>query len=145
MTNLNIKLSEELTAEQQERLYDFLCDELSHDDFLVLDEETKEDYLLETQQEMLWAFNTSFIVEHLKSGITDNMSTNDLTEFENSIDKIKGDLCESANGFVKGITDWEEMLIEGARVDGYGHMLSGYDGEERELEFEGIEILVYKQ
>ncbi|UGO47591.1 hypothetical protein MCCARTNEY_3 [Bacillus phage vB_BanH_McCartney] len=145
MTNLNIKLSVELNEEQEERLYDFLCDELSHNDFLVLDEETKEAHLLESQEEMLWAFNTSFIMANLKPGISDDMSENDLVEFEKSIDKIKGDLCESANGFVKGITDWKELLVEGARVDGYGHFLSSYDGNEYELKFEGIDILVYKQ
>lgn len=145
MTNLNIKLSVELNEEQEERLYDFLCDELSHNDFLVLDEETKEAHLLETQEEMLWAFNANFITSHLKEEVDQDMSVRDIENLEKAIKQMQGSLCEDANGVIKGLTDWKNMIKQGAEIDGYGHMLSGYDGEEHELKFEGIDILVYKQ
>lgn len=145
MTNLNIKLSVELNEEQEERLYDFLCDELSHNDFLVLDEETKEAHLLESQEEMLWAFNASFITSHLKEEVENDMSGRDIENLEKAIMQMQEKLCEDANGVIKGLTDWKELIIAGAQADGYGHMLSGYDGDEHELQFEGIDILVYKQ
>ncbi len=114
-----------------------------HDDFIILDDSTKEDYLVESQEHMLWAFNTGFIMGYLKEEVTNDLSDHDMEELEKSIRTMQEKLCESANGLIKGITDWQDMIIEGAQCDGYGHFLNGYDGNEYEFEFEGTTYYIY--
>jgi hypothetical protein len=154
MTNVNVLSTEngaEMTvsvlnvnAELLKALAAHLDQEFEgHDDFIILDDSTKEDYLIESQEHMLWAFNTSFIMRYLKADISIDLTQYDEEQMEKSLDAMKEQMCESANGLIKGITDWEEMIIDGASEDGYGHFLNGYDGNEYEFEFEGETYYIY--
>ena len=143
--NLNIQLSVALGEEQEERLFAFLQEELSHEEFVVLDSETVEEYLLATQVENLFAYNIHHIMNHLKKDVAMDV-INDICweELKTGILNAQEKLCESANGLIKGLTDWKELILAGARIDGNGHFISCYDGEEHEINFEGLDLLVYR-
>jgi len=148
MTNamMNVQLTVALGEEQEERLYTFLQEELSHDEFVVLDEITVDTYLLETQKENLFAYNVSHVMNHLKWEVAKDL-INDNTgweELRKSILHAQENLCESANGLIQALTDWKALILRGAEIDGNGHFISPYDGEEHEIKFEGLDLLVYK-
>ena len=77
-------------------------------------------------KDSLWAFNASFVAEHTKTGYT--------PELEKSISKIQ-EQCESAQDAIECmIEDLEEFIKDAISIDGRGHFLSGYDGDEHEEE-----------
>jgi len=149
MTILNVNAEIEVkvigeTEELLEAIATHIQEQFPHNDnFIVLDDDTKEDYLVESQEDMLWAFNTSFVMQHLKEDIKADLNTFYAEQMENSLAKMQERMWEGANGLIKGITNWEEMIIEGASVDGYGHFLNGYDGNEYEFEFDGETYYIY--
>lgn len=114
------------------------------DDFLILDETTKEEFAKERVQETLWAFETSFVMNHLKLEIVQDLGGgNGYQELKKAIQDAQENLCESANTLIKTLTNWENMIEEALEIDGYGHFLNGYDGEEHELEISGNTYFVY--
>jgi hypothetical protein len=138
MTNINFVVSNQ-TEELEVAVLNHIESEFNTScDFLVLDDNTKEVYAIENQKEMLWAYNTSFIMSHLKDDIEHS------NELEESIKMIQEKMCESANGLITAIVNVEEMILEGIQVDGYGHLLSSEDGEEEEFTFEGETYYIYK-
>ncbi|AFQ96359.1 hypothetical protein [Bacillus phage vB_BceM_Bc431v3] len=146
MTNemMNVQLSVALGEEQEKRLYTFLQEELSHEEFVVLDENTVENYLIETQRQNLFAYNVGHIMNHLKQNVAMDLDVTDFKELRECIVNAQEKLCESANGMIQALTDWKELIIDGARQDGNGHYISPYDGEEHEFDFEDLTVLVYK-
>ena len=149
MTILNVNAEIEVrvigeTEELLEAIATHIQNQFPHNDnFVVLDADTKEEYLIESQEHMLWAFNTGFIMYHLKEEIKSGLTVYDQEQMEKSIRTMQGTLCESANGLIKGITNWEDMILDGASCDGYGHYLNGYDGNEYEFEFDGETYYIY--
>ncbi|QFP93425.1 UNVERIFIED_ORG: hypothetical protein Xoosp15_160 [Xanthomonas phage Xoo-sp15] len=146
MTNamMNVQLTVALGEEQEERLYAFLQEELSHEEFVVLDSETVESYLIETQRQNLFAFNVKHIMNYLKQDVANDLDVTDFKELRECILNAQEKLCESANGMIQALTDWKALILEGAEIDGNGHFISPYDGEEHEIKFEGLDLLVYK-
>ncbi|AXQ67688.1 hypothetical protein KIOSHI_267 [Bacillus phage Kioshi] len=150
MTNamMNVQLTVALGEEQEERLYTFLQEELSHNEFVVLDSLTVDVYLLETQKENLFAYNINHIMNNLKQNVALDIIHNhdDVSwdELRKSIQHAQENLCESANGLIQALTDWKALILRGAEIDGNGHFISPYDGEEHEIKFEGLDLLVYK-
>ncbi|AID17751.1 hypothetical protein JBP901_gp038 [Bacillus phage JBP901] len=150
MTNamMHVQLTVALGEEQEERLYTFLQEELSHEEFVVLDNLTVDTYLLETQKENLFAYNVGHIMNHLKREVAlDIIRNHDYVswgELRKSIVNTQEYLCEGANSLIQALTDWKELILRGAKLDGNGHYISPYDGEEHEIKFEGLDLLVYK-
>lgn len=105
-------------------------------DFLILDDDTRDEYAIEFIQESLWAFNSSWIQDFLKEGI----------ELEtDQIEKITGNLYEDANEIIKNITDWKTMIHDACSIDGHGHFLSSYNGGEYEFSYDGVDYYIYIQ
>ncbi len=148
MTNamMNVQLTVALGEEQEERLYAFLQEELSHEEFVVLDEITVDTYLLETQKENLFAYNVGHIMNHLKHDIAMELIREETgwEELRTCITNAQENLCEGANGLIQALTEWKMLILRGAQLDGNGHYISPYDGEEHEIKFEGLDLLVYK-
>ena len=98
------------------------------------DEETKESILND-----LWAFNADFILQHTE--FYNNSTDREDAEFCDSLKQLQGSICESANSIVKAlICDIDEFVIDAIDVDGRGHFLSFYDGEEHEQD----EFFIYR-
>lgn len=150
MTNamMNVQLTVALGEEQEERLYAFLQEELSHEEFVVLDNLTVDTYLLDTQKENLFAYNVGHIMNHLKREVALDVIRNhdDVSweELRKSIVNAQENLYEGANSLIQALTDWKALILRGAELDGNGHFISPYDGEEHEIKFEGLDLLVYK-
>lgn len=113
--------------------YDENIFEIGNQEYLILtdeeaDEKTKE-YILDS----LWAFNASFIIEHMAS--RDELSNHNYKMMEKALELIQSDLCESANVVMQRlIEDIDEFVDDAIKADGRGHFLSGYDGNENEEE-----------
>jgi hypothetical protein len=115
-------------------------------EFNVMTEESREENVKENIRESLWAFRPSFIMNHLRQEAIDNMSEYDYNQVEKTLEKVTGELCESANGLILAlIDDLDEFIDEVVNADGYGHFLSPYDGEEYEFEYNGDTYYIYKQ
>ena len=90
------------------------------------DEEAKNQIL-----DSLWAFNADFILQHTEFYKTS--SDFEDAEFINSLQQLQSSICEGANTIVKALINDIDMFVENAiDLDGRGHFISWYDGEEVE-------------
>ena len=119
---------------KQEALAEFLECELNEVETSTYDEDTFDaegnEYLVLTDEEAdqraedyirdsVWAFLPGFIADHCPRGIDAGVI---------SIIQTK---CEDANDPILGmIEDFDEFVNDAISVDGRGHFLSTYDGEE---------------
>lgn len=100
-------------------------DMIDNHDYLVLTDEEADDRAHDYIKESIWAFNPSFIVEN---------SSNLTFEHEDSIKDIQSRLCESANAIILClIDDIEDFADSAIGLDGRGHFLSPYDGNEYQV------------
>lgn len=105
------------------------------DEYLILDEDEREEAATEHIKESLWAFNASFL--------------SNMTELPEEVFEALQDKCEGANEAIEkliestcGLEDFVEAAIE---ADGYGHFLAQYDGEEQETSVNGTYYYIYRQ
>lgn len=99
--------------------------EIGNQEYLVVNEEERENAVTEDIKESLWAFNASFLAQETDYDL--------LPVFEAM---VKADLCEGANEavlcLVEKYTTLESFVESAVSADGYGHFLSRYDGNEIE-------------
>ena len=100
-------------------------------EYIVLTEEEADEKVEGYIKETLWAFNSSFL--------------SCITKFDTSIFEALQPQCENSNdailSLVEGSCGFDELIEEAVSCDGRGHFLSGYDGEELELE---NDLLAYR-
>ena len=83
-------------------------------------------------EEIVWAFNASFLQAH--TGVDFNVIT-----------KIQ-EMCDDANEPLTAmIKDFDHFVDDALRSDGRGHFLAGYDGEENEITFNGTTYYIYRR
>ena len=88
----------------------------------------------------IWAFNTAFILEYCDLPL----------ELEEAIKTFQETKCEGANDALLaliekcGCGDFDEFVEEAVMVDGRGHFLSTYDGEEYKVEYNGKMYYIYR-
>lgn len=81
----------------------------------------------EQLRDTLWAFSIDFIASHSRMELS--------TRAKAAIVKMQSELCEDCNEIIACIVRSITALINDAiKADGRGHTLSGYDGEEIELD-----------
>lgn len=74
-------------------------------------------------RESLWAFKTDFIAKHTKVRLP--------TKAVAALERVQGSLCESANELVFALLrGFHQFCEEAISLDGRGHFLAGYDGNE---------------
>lgn len=89
----------------------------------------------------LWAFNPNFILKHTEFYRTS--SVNEDEAFEEALGELQGRICEGANPIVKAlIANLDDFIWDAIEADGRGHFISGYDGEE--IELDGGEYFAYR-
>ena len=111
--------------------YDEAQNDLQYDYSVYTDEEADE-AVRENIEEMVWAFNASFLQAH--TGVD-----------ANAIAKIQ-EMCEDANEPLTAmIKDFDHFVNDAVKCDGRGHFLAPYDHEENEITFNGITYYIYRR
>ena len=95
-------------------------------DYLVLTDEQADELVREEIEEMVWAFNPSFLSAH--------------TGIDEDVFKLLQDKCEGANDAIMSmIKDFDEFVEDAVACDGRGHFLAGYDHIEHEVTYKSID------
>ena len=119
--------------------------DVNGDEYLVMDDDRAYTTADHEISQSLWAFNTDFILDHLKDEIKDGNDPVDLDELKACIDLVKEKLCECANAIIHAlIEDLEEFVEDAIAADGRGHFISSYDGEEHEVTVDGETYYIYR-
>jgi hypothetical protein len=102
-------------------------------EYLVLTDEEAHERCVEHIKDTLWAFSASFIASHTRNGLS--------TECIKALEKMQGELCESALPIIEAlIEDLDHFARDAMSSDGRGHFISSYDGKE----FECGQYFVYR-
>jgi hypothetical protein len=108
----------------------------------------KEEYAIGTQEEAdeavkkyirdsLWSFRAEIIIAHSKAGSSQKTIK--------AISELQAKLCEDANEIIFALIGDIDVFIEDVvKADGRGAFLSSYDGEEQEIEINGITFYYYR-
>jgi hypothetical protein len=111
----------------EEAQYDY-----DNHDYLVYTDEEADEAVREYIEEMVWAFNASFLQAH--TGVD-----------ADAIEKIQ-EMCEGANEPLTAmIKDFDHFVEDAVSCDGRGHFLAPYDHEENEITFNGITYYIYRR
>ena len=125
----------ESTEEIKEDTYDENSFSFNREEYLVLTGEEADEKTTEYIMDSLWAFNSDFISSH------SNLNAPALK----ALSKMQIELCEDANELVKAvIRDIDHFVKDAILSDGRGHFLSGYDGEENEIEHKKVWFYIYR-
>jgi len=90
-----------------------------NEEYMVLTDDEADDKVAEYIKETVWAFNPTFLSDH--SGIDEEV----FIKLQES--------CETANDAIfKLIKNFDNFVKDAIYVDGRGHFLAGYDGNENE-------------
>ena len=90
-----------------------------NEEYMVLTDDEADDKVAEYIKETVWAFNPTFLSDH--SGIDEEV----FIKLQES--------CETANDAIfKLIKNFDNLVKDAIYVDGRGHFLAGYDGNENE-------------
>jgi hypothetical protein len=96
-------------------------------EYLVLTDEEADEKAGEYIKDLLWAFNSSFIIE--------NSSILDFDEGSEKIIKAIQEQYENGNEAMKKlIDDMDDFISNAISADGRGRFINSYDGEEIEQE-----------
>jgi len=113
--------------------YDEAQSDFDSKHYLVYTDEEADEAVRENIEEMVWAFNASFLQAH--TGVN-----------ANAIEKIQ-EMCESANDPLKAmIKDFDYFVEDAMKCDGRGHVRGSFldvNFEENEITFNGITYYIY--
>lgn len=116
-------LKPEVLAKELDIDFDDAQTLIDNSDYLVLTDDEADEKAAEYIEDLLWAFNPSFLA--YETGI-------DQEVFEAIQSNGK---CEGNNDAIGScISDIEEFIESAIRADGRGHFISSYDGEEIETD-----------
>lgn len=107
------------------------------DDYMVLTDDDANEMLVEYVEQSIWAFNANFLASVLGCPVEAVQSIQ-----EN--DKCEGNNETFLAWFSESGVDLEEFVQEAASCDGRGHFLSSYDGNEYEVDHNGIDYYIYR-
>ena len=149
MPNTNDKIKalkielDDLDMEVKQSKYDKCLFETPRGAYLVLTDKEADEKCKDYIKDTLWAFNTSYILQHMKG----YQNTTDYEDrcITKALSKLQEDLCETANPIIERLIDNLDEFVEDAiNDDGRGHFLASYDGDEREVEVDGTKYFIYK-
>lgn len=110
-----------------------ILDILGDDHCVALNYDEVEIAVKEYIKDSIWCFTDWFICDHCSSDIS-----------LKSIQKIQ-ELYEDANEIIlELINDLDEFVLDAIGLDGVGHFLASYDGEEIEIEVDKKLIYLYR-
>ena len=99
----------------------FFCNSLQND-YLVVNEAQRDQLCIDNIEDMLWAFNASFLKQHMHRNVS-----------EKAILKIQ-ELYEDANLTIRAMVGprLEGLIAQAIGLDGPAHFLNTYDDQEHE-------------
>jgi hypothetical protein len=134
-----------LEQEEQEKVniedikpsqYDENTFDTPYGEYMVLTEDKANEKAKEYILDSLWAFNSSFIIQHSK--------VLDYDKGSEQIIKAIQEQCENGNEAMKKLIDnLDEFVEEAIEADGRGHFLNTYDGQEHEIYNEETKEYMY--
>jgi len=108
--------------------------EVVPEEFLVVNEDERDEEVTEYIKESLWTFNPSFLAGQ--------------TGIDEAVFEALQPQCEGANEAILSIVEREPGLEEFVQTavgcDGYGHFLNNWNGGEIELQYRGEWWYVYR-
>ena len=94
-------------------------------EYSVFTEDEAEEAAADAIRDSVWAFAAWFIADHAPDGI-----------YDNHIDDIRGRSCEGSNdamvALIEAGSGMERFISDAISVDGLGHFLAHYDGNEND-------------
>jgi hypothetical protein len=107
-------------------------------EYMVLTDEEADKEARTDIEELLWAFNTEFIINYTPLEQSGNVV--------DAIRKMQEQLSEDANPIMAALVgDNIDQLVEDAiAADGRGHFLNTYDDEENEANINGTWYFIYR-
>ena len=115
-------LSEHLDCEIEEikQGYDESTFELGNQEYVILTDEQADQRAKDYIKESVWAFSSWFLVKH--------------TGLDEDIIMHLQDKCESANDvLLNAVKDIDTFIDDAISLDGRGHFMSSYDGQEYDV------------
>lgn len=104
----------------------------SGNEYLVLTDEEAGEKAKEYILASLWAFNADFILSHCKN--FKNMYPVEKKAALDALTEAQKNSCEALNGLVFAlIENIDQFANDAVRIDGRGHFIALYDGEEIDL------------
>ena len=126
-------LKEGLTQEEIKEGYDS-CIFLIQGEYMVLNEQERNEKVKEYIQETLWAFLPSFLAEEI--GLPEEVF------------RAISEKCESGNDAILALVEktcgLDAFVKAAVEADGYGHFLASYDGKEGKVTVEGEDYFIYR-
>lgn len=143
--NATVELALHILSEEKEESLRSLCVQvLEHENLLILDEESRLTEFLDREQLYLCTYPVSTIMRFLKDEVRKHADENELFKIKKSVEYACEHIAEEATGIIKGLTYFNDMMMETLEEIGFGERLSGLDGEEHVLYFEGKTFYAYK-
>lgn len=105
-------------------------------EYAVGTEEEAQEAVEANIKESVWAFNSQWIVDHLNDDFP--------IEAVKAIQEKYEDGNDALVKIIEKLGDWSYFVKDSILADGRGHFLSGYDGEENEVFFEGVWYYIYR-
>jgi len=106
------------------------------DAYYVLTDDQADEKVGKYIKETVWAFNSNFIAGHCSDGI-----------HEEHITALRGDSCEDVNdaliALIEAGNGMKHFIDDAVGCDGRGHYINNYDGNENEVQIDGIDFFIY--
>ena len=139
------EISDAVIKKEWDSYYNAYRFDVNGDEYLVMDDDRAYSTAFHEISQSLWAFNTDFILDHLKDDIEHGDNPVDLDDLRLAIRAAQERLCEGANVLIQAlIDDLEEFVDDAIAADGRGHFISSYDGEEHEVTVDGETCYIYR-
>ena len=110
------------------------CIFLIQGEYMVLNEQERNEKVKEYIQETLWAFRPSFLAKE--------------TGLPEEVFRALSEKCESGNDAILALVEktcgLDAFVKAAVEADGYGHFLAFYDGEEEKVAVEGEDYFIYR-
>lgn len=120
--------------EIEEKITEIIENDFVGSEFSVMTEESREEEIENYISESIWAFNPWFLA--------------DMTGLPQEVFECLSEKCEGSNDVILelvektcGLDEFTECAVG---IDGYGHFLSQYDGEEYEIKINRTTYYIYR-
>lgn len=110
--------------------------EYGSEEYLIGTDDDADDAVERSIEDTLYAFNADWIVSHLDTDFP--------VEAIKAIQEKYEDGNEALRQIIEKLGDWDHFVKDSVLADGRGHFLSGYDGEENEIHYEGEWYYIYR-
>ena len=139
------EINEAVIKKEWDSYYNEYRFDVNGDEYLVMDDNRAYATAYHEISQSLWAFNTDFIIDHLKDNIKYGDNPVDLDVLKEGLKALQEKLCEGANAIIHAlIDDLEDFVDDAIAADGRGNFISSYDGEEHEVTVDGETYYIYR-